>query len=195
MRGAALDHAAAQTVRRQSPDAGARASSVAVWLRPKTNQRSQTGQTAPSSPSTQVSPSQPEEPRPPCWGSAEFGPGISEPLLTPGPTELVSGFYLDGGPLVGFSAPGCKRPAPPPGGGTVEVFSESGTLVATQTSENGQFAEISLPPGSYKITGTFLGATICTGIAATTCVHATQTEWVVIPAGDTVREDFVLQIA
>jgi hypothetical protein len=137
--------------------------------------------------SPEAPPSPPEEQRPPCRSEAAYGPNIEEPRVTPGPTELVSGFYLLGGPLVGFSAPGCERPAPPPGGGTVEVMSASGVVVATQSSSYGYFVEIPLPPGSYTITGTFTGASI-------NGAHPKETESVVIQAGYTVRRDFFLNI-
>ncbi len=74
----------------------------------------------------------------------------------------------------------------------------SGEVVATQTSENGHLVEIPLPPGSYTITDTFVSATICQegpGATAIDCYHPTETGPIVIPAGDTVRKDFVLQIA
>jgi hypothetical protein len=106
----------------------------------------------------------------------------------PGPTELVSGFYLTGGPLRRFSDPGCKRPAPPPGAGMVEVMNPTtGALVATQTSEHGDFVKIPLPAGSYTIRGTFLGATI-------NGVHPHETESVVIPPDRMVRQDFFLSV-
>ncbi len=107
--------------------------------------------------------------------------------MTPGPTELVSGFFLGGGPLVSYSAPGCKRPPPVPGAGTVEVVNASGTVVATQTSTSGRFVKIPLPAGSYTIRGTFLDAT-------ENGVHPQETESLVIPAGRTVRQDFSLSI-
>jgi hypothetical protein len=146
-----------QTVERQSPAGGGRASSVTVWLNPL------------------------------CHGEAAYGPGLDEPVVTPGPTELVSGFYLIGGPLARFSDPGCKRPAAPPGAGTVQVTNASGVVVATQTSTQGHFVEVALPAGSYTITGTFLNATI-------NGAHATQSESVVIPPNDTVRQDFFLSV-
>jgi hypothetical protein len=63
----------------------------------------------------------------------------------------------------------------------------SGAVVATQTSIDGHFVEIPLPAGSYKVTGTFLDAT-------DNGVHPKKTEAVVIPPGDTVRQDFFLSI-
>jgi hypothetical protein len=158
VKGAKLEQSGIQTVDRQLPAAGGRSSSITVWLNPF------------------------------CNGSAAQGPGLKEPVVTPGPTELVSGFYLDGGPLVRFSDPGCKRPAPPPGAGIVEVMNPTtGVVVATQTSERGRFVKIPLPAGSYTIRGTFLDAT-------TNSVHPHETESVVIPPGRTVRQDFFLDI-
>jgi hypothetical protein len=63
----------------------------------------------------------------------------------------------------------------------------SGAIVATRTSEDGHFAEIALPPGSYTIIGTFLGATV-------NGAHPKRTESVEIRAGYTVRQDFSLSI-
>jgi hypothetical protein len=159
VKGAALEEAQVQTVERQSPAGGGRSSSrVTVWLNPF------------------------------CRREAAYGPELKEPLVTPGPTELVSGFFLVGGPLDHrFSDPGCKLPTPSPGAGTVEVTSTSGAVVATQTSTSGHFVEIPLPAGSYTITGTFLGATI-------NGVHPREPEAVVIPPGHTVRQDFFLNI-
>ncbi len=123
-----------------------------------------------------------------CNGMAAHGPGLEEPIVTPGPTELISGFYLDGGPLVTFSDPGCKRPAPPPQAGTVEVTNTAtGAVVATQTSAHGKFVEIPLPAGSYTIVGTFLEDT-------ENGVHPKESESVVIPPGHTVRRDFFLNV-
>ena len=122
-----------------------------------------------------------------CRGSAAYGPGIAEPAVTPGPTELISGFFLGGGPLVSYSDPGCKRPPAAPGAGTVEVMSASGAVVASQTSTTGHFVKIPLPAGSYTVRGTFLGAT-------EDGTHPRDTEAVAIPAGHTVRQDFSLSI-
>jgi hypothetical protein len=158
VKGARLEKAAIQTVERQSPKVRGRAVGVTVWINPS------------------------------CRREADYAPEIKEPVVTPGPTELVSGFYLVGGPdSRRFSTPGCRLPAPPPGSGTVEVINASGAVVATQTSERRHFVEIPLPPGSYTIIGTFLDATINE-------VHPKHTESVLIPAGDTVRQDFFLSI-
>jgi hypothetical protein len=112
-------------------------------------------------------------------------------VVTTGPTELVSGFYLDGGPPAAFSAPHCALPEPRPDAGTVEVLNAGGTVVATKTSIRGHFVEIALPAGSYTIRGTFLNASGC---CSPGLGHFVKTESVVIPPGDTVRQDFVLSI-
>jgi hypothetical protein len=157
VKGAALEDPQVQTVERQSPGRGGRTTEVTVWLNPL------------------------------CHGSAAYGPGFNEPKLTSGPTELVSGFYLAGGPLARFSDPRCKRPAPPSGAGTVEVTNAGGAVVGPATSTYGQLVTIPLPAGSYTTTGTFLGATI-------NGVHPTISESVVVPPGKTVRQDFFLSI-
>lgn len=157
VKGAPIERAGVQTVARQSPAAGRRSSSVTVWLNPL------------------------------CRGGAAYGPGIKEPLVTNGPTELISGFYLVGGPLAKFSGPQCKRPEPLPGAGIVEAIDASGALVATKAPTRGHFAELPLPAGSYTIRATFLDATI-------NGVHPKQAESVVAPAGHTVRQDFFLSI-
>jgi hypothetical protein len=120
-----------------------------------------------------------------CFGSSAHGPGINEPTVTIGPTELVSGFYLNGGPPAVFSAPRCKRPEQPPVAGIVEVTNASGVIVATKWSTEGHFVEIALAAGSYTIRGTFLHVGF---------PNPSRTESVVIPAGHTVRRDFFLDI-
>jgi hypothetical protein len=124
-----------------------------------------------------------------CHKGALESPEIHEPDVTRGPTKLVSGFYVVGGkPRHYFSARKCPRqPEPPPDAGTAEVIDASGAVVATQTSAAGQFVEIPLPAGSYSVRGTFLDTT-------TNGAHPTMTESVVIPAGHTVRDDFVLGV-
>jgi hypothetical protein len=206
--GAALEDAGTQTVERQSPGARARSSNVTVWLNPvaaKKDEGSRDGQAAPVAvppqPKPEPSASGPEIPTCAAEGLPVSGSRVPDPELegpfvdqhvTPGPTGLVSGFYLDGGP----AAPrGCEWPAPTPGPGTVEVTNASGEVVATQTSEAGHFVEIPLPPGTYTITSTFVSATFCKGAGTANCVHPTETYAVTITAGYTVRKDFVVQIA
>jgi hypothetical protein len=150
--------ASIQTVRVQSPAAGRRASLVKVWLNRL------------------------------CVDSATAPPGAGQPRLTPGPTGLVSGFYLVGGPALPVSATNCDRRVSGTGPGMVEVLDDAGDVLATADAFEEQLAEIALPAGSYSIRGTFLGALI-------NGVHPTETQSLVIPAGDTVREDFLLSIS
>lgn len=158
VKGARLEEAAVQTVERQAPNTRGRTVDVTVWINPS------------------------------CRREADYAPEIKEPVVTPGPTELVSGFYLVGGPdSRRFSTPGCRLPAPRPGSGTVDVLNANGAVVTTQTSEYGHFLEIPLPPGSYTLDGTFLDAT-------SNGVHPKKTESLVIPSGHTVRQDFFLSI-
>ncbi len=131
----------------------------------------------------------------PVAGSRIFDPELEGPFVnphvTPGPTELVNGFFLDGGPA---PPQGCEWPAPTPSPGMVEVMNASGEVVATQTSEVGHLVEIPLPPGTYTITSTFVSATFCRGAGTANCVHPTETYAVTLTAGYTVRQDFVVQI-
>jgi hypothetical protein len=101
--------------------------------------------------------------------------------VTTGPTELVTGIYLEGGPLVLFSAPRCAHRAGMPSAGTITVSGRpGGGVVATQAVGDGRLAKIPLPPGSYTITGKFADG------------GRTFTQDVVIPPGKTVRQDVIL---
>ena len=83
-----------------------------------------------------------------------------EPVLTPGPSELVTGLVGvvltrpgDSQHTTGlWSEPKCHSPLV---AGTITVSNEAGTVVATKTLEEGQFAKIPLSPGTYMILGTF----------------------------------------
>jgi hypothetical protein len=155
--GASVERASVQTVSRQSPAAGRRAASVTVWLNPI------------------------------CFGAALYPPAITEPRLTAGPTELVSGFFLVGGPLREFSSRHCSRPAPVSGAGRVVVTNASGIIVATQTSARGHLVKILLHPGTYTVSGTFKDASI-------NGAHPKVTQQIVIRPGDTTRQDFLLNV-
>jgi hypothetical protein len=157
LKGARLKLPSIQTVELQAPVVGRRAARVTVFLNPL------------------------------CVGSAAGGSGVSEPTVISGPTELHSGFYVAGGPVMRYSTPACRRPEPKSGEGTVEVFDAKGTLVASATATGGHLALIPLQPGSYTIRGTF-------GSAEINGAHPTQTDSVVVTAGHTVRQDFTLSV-
>jgi hypothetical protein len=126
---------------------------------------------------------------PVCSGSAAAGPGISEPLITAGPTELISGLYIVGGPLRLWSEPRCTPRPGESGAGTVTVRDPAnGSIVASQTVTRGHLATIPLAPGTYTIQGTFGNATINgqPGEPFPTTVE--------IQAGKTVRQDVFLNV-
>jgi hypothetical protein len=156
IRGAKLQLAAVQTVRRQSPPAGHRSRVVTITINPE------------------------------CHTEGLPGPPSGEPLLTAGATELVSGIFLEGGPLVIYSTPGCVRHDPPetPRAGTITVTDPStDAVVATRTVAAGQLADIPLAPGAYAVSGSAGGLS-----ALTTPVMVT------IPAGFTVRQDVTVPV-
>jgi len=142
-------------VSRQQPRAGSRAGLVTAWIRAL------------------------------CFESADPGPGLREPQVTRGPTMLVSGLFLDGGPLrrVGRCQPGTSSP------GTIQVLNPTdGQLVASRTVAAGQLARIALSPGTYAVEGTFANATR-NGQPITTLPRD-----VTLEAGTVVRQDVVENI-
>jgi hypothetical protein len=146
---------AAQAVVRQTPRAGGSGRTVTVWLKPL------------------------------CYQSADPGPPAGEPLVKRGPTELVSGLFLDGGPL--RSSPRCQVGTPSPG--TITVTSPTtGAVIASDSVASGQLATIPLVPGTYAIQGTF-GDAFANGQAM-----RTPLQQVTIVAGYTVRQDVVVNI-
>ncbi len=157
--GAPVRQPQVQTIRSQAPRRGGHARAVTVWVNPL------------------------------CGGSALEGPGLSEPLLTAGPTELISGLYVVGGPLRLWSEPRCRPRPGTSSPGTVTVRDPAdGSIVATQTVARGQLASIPLAPGTYTIQGTFGEATI-NGRAAESFPRTVE-----IPPGKTVRQDVFLNV-
>jgi PASTA domain len=144
-----------QLIASQSPAAGRSTRTVTVWLKPL------------------------------CAQSADPGPSLQEPLVTAGPTELISGLYLDGGPL--RRSPNCRKGVPSPG--TIAVAEAgSGRVVATQTVTSGHLATIALAPGAYLLTGTFADATVNDNPLQPPAQSVT------ISAGRSVREDVIANI-
>lgn len=113
-------------IARHEPQPGVRGQSIDVWLVPE------------------------------CVEPGYPGPPAGEPLVTSGPTELISGLYLAGGALGMYRGP-CRQGTP--GAGTITVVDPaSGATVASVTIANGQLATIPLAPGTYTINGTFSDA-------------------------------------
>ena len=157
--GAHVEAPEVQTIRRQTPREGRHGRFVTVWVNPV------------------------------CNGSAAGGPGISEPLITAGPTELISGLYIVGGPLRLWSEPRCTPRPGEPGAGIVTVRDPAnGVVVASQTVTRGHLATIPLAPGTYSIQGTFGDAT--------TNEHPGESfpTTVQILPGQTVRQDVFLNV-
>ncbi len=159
VRGAPVRQPSLQTVSRQRPRAGRSAKSVTVWVNPV------------------------------CFRSGLSGPPSGEPLLTPGPTELVTGLFLEGGPLVPFSSPHCAAAPEKSWAGTINVSDHSGgAVVGSETVAEGQLATFHLPPGTYDISGTFAQAHV-----NDQPIHA-LTQTVSIPDGKTVRQDITADV-
>lgn len=115
-----------QLVGRQSPHAGNRSNTVTIWLKPL------------------------------CVQSAQPGPTDHLPAVSRGPTELISGLFLRGGPLL--RAPRCRRGTPSAGTVTVAA-AEGGRIIARRSVGAGRYAVFPLSPGRYLVGGTFASAT------------------------------------
>jgi hypothetical protein len=108
-----------------------------------------------------------------------------EPLLTVGPTELISGFYVVGGPA--FPPWICPR-VPEPEADTVTVIDPATRMeVASATVGQGQLAVIPLAPGTYEVQAA--PASPVSNLARTT-----SDQTVTIPAGMSVRQDFIAAV-
>ena len=102
-----------------------------------------------------------------------------------GKTELVSGLFLDGGPL--RRRPRC-RPGKPAAGTITVVNPRTGKVVASDSVGDGQLARIPLTRGTYTVTGTF-----ATAFRNNQPIQ-TQPRTITIPAGRTVRQDVAAAI-
>ncbi len=86
-----------------------------------------------------------------CFGSALNGPPHDEGMR-PGPTELITGLYIVGGPALPYSTPGCRRPPGSPLPGTIDVTNRAdGRLAATRTIQRGRRVTFTLTPGRYRV--------------------------------------------
>jgi hypothetical protein len=97
-----------------------------------------------------------------------------EPYVTRGPTEVVVGLYVQGGPFI----PDCRQEPQGPDGGTVTLRSRGGTIVASQTVHGaGKLFVRHVAPGTYT-----LGAQRGDGIRL-------RSASVTVREGHTVRQD------
>ena len=105
-------------------------------------------------------------------------------VLTEGPSGLVSGLYLAGGPLLRRSRLQEGVPSP----GTIAVTDViTGETIARVTVARGQLATIPLAPGSYSVEGTCADA-------RSNGLPMRSHESVTIPSGTTVRQDLTVSI-
>jgi hypothetical protein len=94
-----------------------------------------------------------------CIGSALAGPPPNEGMR-PGPTELITGLYLVGGPALPYSSPRCRRKPGKPAAGTIDVLDPvSSTVVASRTVKRGRLMTFRLAPGRYRVSGSATGST------------------------------------
>lgn len=78
-----------------------------------------------------------------------------------GPTELVGGLYIQGGPV---PPPPCKpQPRGPYAGKITVANAKAGAVVARQRVASGHLAHIKLSPGRYKLSGRMSGGGPTTG--------------------------------
>ena len=76
----------------------------------------------------------------------------TEPVVTTGATEIITGIYLEGGPI---PLPGCTQQPIGPQAGTVEVLLPGSTqVVASAAVGEGQLAVLVVPPGTYSVEST-----------------------------------------
>jgi hypothetical protein len=88
-----------------------------------------------------------------CVGSALAGPPHDEGIR-PGPTELITGLYVVGGPALPYSSPHCRRQPGQPAPGTIDVLDPAGgAVVATRTVKRGRLMRFRLAPGRYQVSG------------------------------------------
>lgn len=118
-----------------------------------------------------------------CPSAVNIGPPPGEPLLRPGPTELVTGLFIEGGALILRSAPSCKVLVGKSSAGTITVTNSAGTAVADNAVVTaGQLLDVTLSPGTYTVSGVFANGPAARPITVT------------VPSGEVVRQDLVLDV-
>jgi hypothetical protein len=116
-----------------------------------------------------------------CSGAADNGPPAGEPIIKPGPTELISGLFIEGGPPLLRSAPHCKVAAEKSSPGWITVTNAAGTVIVYKMElTTGQLLHVKVPAGRYAITGVL---SVNNKVGPVT---------VNVPAGKTVRQDLTL---
>ena len=79
----------------------------------------------------------------------------NEPVYRSGPTEVVTGLYIQGGPV---PPPPCRpQPRGPYAGRVTVANARTGAVVARRTVASGHLAHIKLAPGRYRLSGRISG--------------------------------------
>jgi hypothetical protein len=91
--------------------------------------------------------------QPLCAQPAQPGPDARGPTSSQGPTELVSGLFLAGGPVL--TSPHCRHGVP--SNGVLTVTTAGGHQVARRAVHAGRFGVFPLKPGAYMLVGTLSG--------------------------------------
>jgi hypothetical protein len=118
-----------------------------------------------------------------CAGSINPGPPPGEPILKPGPSELISGLFIEGGAFIERSAPHCKTLVGKSNAGTITITNSVGTVFANNMAlTSGQLLYVNVPAGQYTISGVFAGGNKVGPVTVT------------VPAGEIVRQDLVLDV-
>jgi hypothetical protein len=116
-----------------------------------------------------------------CPGSSNIGPPPGEPIIKSGPTELITGLFIEGGAYIERSAPNCKDLVGKSTSGTITITNSVGTVfVNNMALSAGQLLYDNVPAGVYTITGVFTGGTKAGPTTVT------------VASGEIVRQDLVL---
>ncbi len=117
-----------------------------------------------------------------CPGSLNPGPPPGEPILKPGPSEIVTGLFIEGGAYIERSAPICRALVGKSNAGNITITNSVGTVIANMALTAGQLLYVNVTAGQYTISGVFAGG----NKVGPTIVN--------VPAGEIVRQDLVLAV-
>ena len=121
-----------------------------------------------------------------CEGSGAPGPPLGEPIIKSGPTELITGLFIEGGPLIERSAPNCKALVGKSSAGTITVTNSVGTVFANNVALSaGQLLYLNVPVGVYTVSGVIGGGNFVSKVGPIT---------VNVGADQIVRQDLVLPV-
>jgi hypothetical protein len=119
-------------------------------------------------------------------GSSAPGPPPGEPIIKSGPTELITGLFIEGGALIERSAPNCKTLVGTSSAGTVTVTNSVGSVIANDVALSaGHLLYLNVPAGVYTISGVVAGGNFAEKVGPIT---------VSVGAGQIVRQDLVLSV-